>query len=380
MYFLQLSDPAHLQFPKATETLMSLNEFHRFSDLPKEIQIQIWECAVNPISGGHVQRFIISQPSVLYPERPLQPRYIRYPGYDRLNQTWRLALPWSSAEGTPNDSVYLLNNGLWRACRDSRSTLNKAFQTARDHQNQNTVNLESGSPSSTDRLQIAKYRLPNGENVRIKMRPDHDIYHVDPRGLYQIDWWQLKGYSFALGKSSFEGINVAVDYDPSMFDCFLQNSVMHFLREDVEASRGSLIDMVDLLYYQGNKTIWFIDHRLRQKTLPSVSPTEELVAPATQTEEARQTFRSTDVILTEVRNEDIEQRWTCEINKAIHQNSASVWDFFDIFCRECDGRLSIYDFENFKVLACQALPGKLYALRYKFSSPVRGRLVKNASR
>ena len=105
--------------------------FHHFRRLPVELRLLIWEFAVRPRGRGVHYFSIVDMRK--HSDNPLRQLAVPDPA-DEDEVTYAVSAPMvpSSPGGcswtTRNCSVYLWDAGLWTACRESRSVLEKRFQ------------------------------------------------------------------------------------------------------------------------------------------------------------------------------------------------------------------------------------------------------------
>ncbi|EXL90166.1 hypothetical protein FOIG_16567 [Fusarium odoratissimum NRRL 54006] len=108
-----------------------LDSFHCFRNLPVELQIEIWSSAARPAKAG-VQIFSLSSghrsqphedgaPEVPWadsyyltaPKWAFGPQSSRFNGFDEITASWT----------KNNFSTYLIDSGLWSACRQSHRVM-----------------------------------------------------------------------------------------------------------------------------------------------------------------------------------------------------------------------------------------------------------------
>ncbi|KAF9771629.1 hypothetical protein IL306_010725 [Fusarium sp. DS 682] len=89
---------------------MPPSTFHPFSRLPVELRLQIWNAACLPSKPYH---------------RGLQYVNVRDDQVMPLSCNWSLALDHQEPQAKTNKSAYLIDGGLWRACKESREVIIK---------------------------------------------------------------------------------------------------------------------------------------------------------------------------------------------------------------------------------------------------------------
>ncbi|KAG5766059.1 hypothetical protein H9Q72_005852 [Fusarium xylarioides] len=312
---------------------MAPDTFPKFLQLPKEIQILIWEAAVRPVPGDrHVHRFCIADYRVLQPTpiKPIQGGFLRLLRtkkfeYESVNiaSGLSLAVPTDDVAGNPNDSVYLTDSFLWTFCKESRQAMERRFA-------RNEWWSHVKSPFHPERTaepgryigqkgaaHTASYQDNEGTVKHITMDFDNDLIHFDPRWLGSVDWWHISPSVFLslFGERpshersgfSFIGSNIAMDYDPSIMD-ILKNRRVHYNQRGLRMTRGAFQDMIIYLLDVAKATIWYIDYSLIQAQHTPRS-SEEGVGRQDSVYATKEVFRSNDFVYTEVKREDIGTSW-----------------------------------------------------------------------
>ncbi|KAM5349929.1 hypothetical protein ACJ41O_006434 [Fusarium nematophilum] len=365
-------------------------DFHLFPSLPKEIQDLIWDAAVRPVPGSrHVHRFLLVDHYFNFynpasTRNPFPGDFVRFGRQEAPLRGFSLVVPWCALDGSPNDSVYALDSGLWMTCTASRAAMNRRFQKNEwwsqiAEQNDGEFFAPKGTYSDVcDIPHSALYIDREKRTTYITIGPE-DLIHLDSRHLDSVDWFHhyagdhvpLIDYKYekpAVKGPSFLGLNIAVDYDPRMLDT-LAGRPVHYCRRDLGMSSMSLVDMVDVLHESAKRTLWFIDYRLAPlspstKASVSTGSTEKDSPGAPESQSAsnkrqqRQAFYSGESMLIEVKREEM-PFWT--INTAGEEPEAgkrSVFEFFDLLVQESNGRLDIEDSDRLRVLSCQSASGQ----------------------
>lgn len=355
--------------------------FPQFADLPKEIQILIWEAAVRPVPGDrHVHRLSIAGFLLRHTNRKhlqLQRTENLADGSSRSFSCTSLTIPTDDVDGNPNDSVYLSDSALWTICKESRSAMQKRFT-----KNEWWSNIKSSyHPKRTaepgrylyqeDATHTASYKDQDGVVHHITIGHEKDLIHLGPRylcNIENIDWFHLSNDIFHLPafdrrstadsvvKPSFLGENIALDYDQSIYDKYMTKE-MHYREKGLEMPSVHFLDMCMFLTSTAKRTIWFIDYGL----IPAQSVAETndtgLHDPLNGGEDVavREVFRSGDCIYTEVKREDIGPLWrVSDYDKAYDGDDHHVFEMFSIF----QGPWEMEDPSKLRVLACQAAPGR----------------------
>ncbi|KAF4956066.1 hypothetical protein FGADI_4091 [Fusarium gaditjirri] len=358
---------------------MTLDTFLKFLQLPKEIQILIWEAAVRPVPGDrHVHRFYIADYRVLQPT-PMKPiqggflRLLRTKGFGcesvNIASGLSLAVPIDDIAGNPNDSVYLTDSSLWTVCKDSRQAMERRFTRNEwwSHVKSSFHPKRTATPGQyigrKGAAHTASYQDNDGVVKHITIDFDNDLIHFDPRWLSWVDWWHISPSVFLslfdespsherLG-FSFIGSNIAMDYDPSVLDT-LRSRTVHSKRIGLEMSRGDFQDMISYLLDVAKLTIWYIDYSLIQaQHTPRISD-EGRGKLNHQTKDdvhsTREVFRSAHFIYTEVKRGDIGTSWVVSNDG---DRPETAFDMFDILSTD-NNNLS-----HLRVLACEPVAGRM---------------------
>ncbi|KAK1749794.1 hypothetical protein QBC47DRAFT_354527 [Echria macrotheca] len=281
-------DPTSLRGPEdSIERKPPATTFHYFLWLPFEIREIIWKFAVRPaVPGAHVfsvwqESCASSQPKEMSSEFPAL-----HPINPANPPTWRLGAPRCLSttatftrdvmEATPpswlrdNPSAYLIDSGLWSACRESRRVLEQAFRRPEHHGKdewgitKSVMDEEAGD--NKNRFWYGKgwnekgyFALPGvtsfaaragGESRFFSVMPARDLFILQPSDL--SEWLRTGSLPFALGWCD----QVALEYDPS-WEAVLQE----YPGQDIIRDIGD-----KLLRYVAQEnyveTFWIIDYRI----------------------------------------------------------------------------------------------------------------------
>ena len=385
---------------------MAPDTFPKFLDLPKEIQMLIWEAAVRPVPGDrHVHRFFIADYHLKHPA-PL--RNIKAPflnllrvknhAYASLNHSTglSLAIPKDDVDGNPNDSVYLSDSSLWTVCKESRQAMERRFDKNEWWSKEKTPfhpkrSAEPGQYLGEEGVtHTASYR-DDGSVKHITIDYQRDLIHLDPRYLRDVDWRQNPNENNFLPifdhrpehsptvKLSFVGDNIALDFDQSMYDELgrfgqpiydeLGGMKRHFQQKSLQMYHSSVTDMMWILTNTLQRRVWFIDYAL----VPAAenfgrNSDEEGTNPQGELPVARKIFRSDDYIYTEVRLEDIGPLWYSDYHKAYDGENNHA---FSPFLEYLTDLLNV-EHASLGVLACQPAPGRSVRQRKPWSKRCHG--------
>lgn len=241
--------------------------FDRFSDLPRELRDQIWSFALRTARPG-VQIFrlynsykddharahdVVSLDCCFDGHRFAAPLWNRY--FDNIDT--------KCSDG--NLSTYLIDGGLWTACKESRLIIEKHFQSSewnyqRKYQRKKLVRKECRHLLD---MPATSYFCCNGGNAPhyFTVFPHQDLFVLQPESLDNIDW-DCINFDIPIGSTvqGFQGIrHLAIEYNPEW-------GVQLSKAEPHEAD----VPIVQTLIQAAFNTdyvwkIWFIDHNLKRK-------------------------------------------------------------------------------------------------------------------
>ncbi|OJJ54217.1 hypothetical protein ASPSYDRAFT_93979 [Aspergillus sydowii CBS 593.65] len=331
---------------------MPANNIHRtrgfslFTQLPVEIQDQIWDIAARPFAGnGQLHTFFAADHYCKQDIEALRvgSDSLRFgPGGTVKERSFNLLVPWDDTDGHSNTSAYNAIRGLWTACRASRKALER--QNPKNEWWSDIPGPESECPprnagpgeylNHADASHTASYIDRGGKVQHITISPDKDIVHIAvPPGRDLVDWfYHYAGDHVPLlderhearnaeARPSFVGMNVALDFEPKWLSW----------------APAYLTDTLAVLHDNAKRKVWFIDRRLRRRQLVSGWPGD------------LQTFHSCGYVFTEVR-ESQQHLWEMEGESP----GPSVFEFFVPMAREQE-RLEL-ESTRLGILACEPDP------------------------
>jgi hypothetical protein len=194
---------------------MAPQTFHYFSTLPKADRELIWALAIRPERpSAHVftlynakentERLLLSQYTAGHPTKPgyalAAPPIGRLEDGKDENDNHEHQFSWDRG----NRSAYMIDAGLWTACRESRAVIERRFQVV-EYQTLATTWLFSSA-----------------EPQRCLMDPDADLFFIRPLNPETTDWDSMSGLPLSTGERSVEGavyhVALASDIIPSTWD------------------------------------------------------------------------------------------------------------------------------------------------------------------
>lgn len=322
--------------------------FHLFPSLPPELQDHIWSLAVRPLPGpNHIHTFYLADHYVnkATVSNNYQADFLHFnPG----RHGWTLGVPREA-----NRSAYRLDSGLRRACRQSRKALmnyfgsNKYWAAGLDgFQPSPLAEIDicdepgKPAPSISPNAHTGVYIDTNNKKQYITIRPKTDLVHIlDPVGHYWFhqyagDYVPLfdapaRGWGSGQGGPGFVGQNVAVDFEPDW----------------AEGISGPLADMLDVLYTDAVRTVWFVDYRLRRRDTQDGGDVGSTHTADTGSE--GMVFYGWGFRLVEVKRQ--------QLGLWLEPGSKTAFDLFDRFERDTNGRLEVDDPDRLGVLAVESV-------------------------
>ena len=139
-------------------------EFHSFNQLPYQLRDKIWKLVLRPLDRAGAHFFNVE-------EREKQEDIGSFQQHDISITSLRMASPYwlhTCVGDTPkrNRSIYMVDSGLWTACKESRELMKKTFRP--EISNHSTTgfcisssladSLSSGSPSFSSENAITVQR------------------------------------------------------------------------------------------------------------------------------------------------------------------------------------------------------------------------------
>ena len=223
----------------AVKPLMAPQTFHYFSTLPKADRELIWALAIRPKRpSAHVFTLYMdvddTEPSLL------SQYWLHDSGF-----TTNLAAPQVPTSDDDNQerqfswvkdncSTYLIDYGLWAACRESRAAMEKRFKVTE--------------------APVTSYFFSGDEWQRCLTYPETDLFLLHPLDPGTLVWECTYGFPFhnRSESSEREAIHIALNYDLRE-DCWCDGPGTKCVTEAV---------VHGLLYAD---QLWFVDYSLRRR-------------------------------------------------------------------------------------------------------------------
>ena len=250
-------------------------EFHFFPFLPWELRNQIWKLAIRPaLPGAHVFRFSDAGAS-----EQDGPDHESSDDDNSYISKSRLAAPQCLPKGVDfspaaqaaapiswtlnNPSTYLIDSGLWTACKESLLVIEKEFQVRARARRQKVWSL---SEMESFRKKGGRFTLPetfthaacHGSRRRyLTVFPDQDLFILQPCDVTALnwklvresipswtykpkykEWWQISAINRVEGER-----HMALEYNPAW------DKVWGYDHAKDKVARGAVQDLIDDLAF-----------------------------------------------------------------------------------------------------------------------------------
>ncbi|KAI1850141.1 hypothetical protein JX266_004520 [Neoarthrinium moseri] len=248
-------------------------EFRLFPHLPMELRDMIWDMAIRPAKpSAHFFSFTVDDIDREH-GTPVDEQFIklRYPLQGPCESLLGAPAPYQSREISwteGNPSAYLLDSGLWTACKASRARLELHLQLdwwKEDRQLVQRIKDRRPSwPNRPDKVQTTGFKpftshfQSKSELHQFVVHPHRDLICIQPRGhptLHRIDFdWNFYNLPFFLSAQRTGVLgNLALELDVDWLKSAL-------IQESSGAFQGlvSLLEMTSCI-----RKLWFIDYRIR---------------------------------------------------------------------------------------------------------------------
>jgi hypothetical protein len=274
----------------AVKPLMAPQTFHYFSTLPEADRELIWALAIRPKRfGAHfftiptglddAECSLLSQYRLHHPEVGSDLAAPQVPTSDDDNPERQLS--WVK----DNRSTYLMDYGLWAACRESRAAMEERYKVAgrRMMPEKDDHEIVKGSvrryvPGPLD----TSYFFSGGEWQRCLTYPKTDLFLLRPLDPGTFDWEYIYGFPFYNRTKSSENDAVHIALECDIVDTWSRHGPGATLA--IEAVAGGL---------PYTDKLWFVDYSLRRRQRAGIPPPQN-----------RYEFHGNGCILTEVRDGD----------------------------------------------------------------------------
>ncbi|KAH7195972.1 hypothetical protein DER44DRAFT_675173 [Fusarium oxysporum] len=236
--------------------------FHLFPFLPRELRDEIWAFAIRPHRRG-VQIFRVHNSAAEADIGPQRASRV----LDEVNNSWHFGAPlesryYKSLDGSPNKNVsaYMIDSGLWTACKESRRVIRKHFA---EHSN---------NPWGPSGRALVSYC--SGSNpFYISIWPDSDLITLQPDNFFPTSWSRIKTLACTSSPSVYPlefCRDIGIDYDPAWADT---NWVYDF-----SPGVDDMTSYVAVLFRSfPRRRLWLVDTNLKRKPGASSSHDSQTV-------------------------------------------------------------------------------------------------------
>jgi len=291
---------------------MEQKTFHPFPRLPKELRDVIWDFAIRPKRpSAHV--FTAFESSVDAEWSQLSQYAVTHPWARRCN----LAAPQSRNSTDQqrrlswvqdNLSAYIIDSGLWRACKESREAVERRFRTAEWDKRRDEMTSQRYWSDPPDCPGVLGF-TSKGEQRTCLTYPKSDLYLLQVFNANTLYWRYIARIPIFDRVQRFHVSHFALQFDPGWLTTDYGPGGLYWGTEKpvgcaIQAATDDL-DWVD--------NLWFVDHRIRRR--PG--------APSSTAK--RHEFWGNGCKFTEVRESDNEWEFS-------HDND--IWEFLDDLGRE----------------------------------------------
>ncbi|KAH7240369.1 uncharacterized protein BKA55DRAFT_542955 [Fusarium redolens] len=224
--------------------------FHLFPFLPQELRDEIWAFALRSHHRG-VQIFRVHKSTVVV--RPGD-RNIA-PMLDERNNSWHFAAPleskyYKSLDESPNKNVstYMIDSGLWTACKESRRVIRKRFAK------------HSNNPWGPPRRAIVSY-CSGSSPFCLSIWPGSDLIILQPDDFFPTSWSRIVGLAYTPGPYVYpldSCREIGIEYDPEWGDGLPAYGSSW-------GSRNMTLAIAHLFSSSPRHRLWLVDTNLKRK-------------------------------------------------------------------------------------------------------------------
>ncbi|KAF5561968.1 hypothetical protein FPHYL_5908 [Fusarium phyllophilum] len=234
-------------------------EFKRFSELPRELRDQIWSMAIRDdrpgvhIFGQYDKRNdnVTEGHSLMRGDWPSDtwaaPSWRRY--FENLNEDY----------SDENISTYLIDGGLWTACRESRLVMERRFEQSKRKIYQR---CDSEWASRGELFNKATTGYFDGSPLHgVTVFPRRDLFVLQAEDLSKVDWdWVAFEAALAYPKEDFGGVqHIAIEYDPKWWEEISDKKYVS-AGTNIRALIDAAFELNDT-----SSTLWILDRTLKRK-------------------------------------------------------------------------------------------------------------------
>ncbi|KAK7416730.1 hypothetical protein QQX98_005056 [Neonectria punicea] len=195
---------------------MATSTFHHFPELPRELRDLIWAHAVRPARpGAHFFTLFDAKNKAearrLHEHAVLRddPKWCNLAA-PRCNELEPRTPSWTAS----NPSAYLIDGGLWTACKESREVMEKHFDTVAWRQ-KCCAYLDVWFTKDRPNAPATGAFTSNGNTQYFTMYPKTDLFCLQPHDVDTINWDDLTVYvPIFHWRYGFQVKHIALEFDP----------------------------------------------------------------------------------------------------------------------------------------------------------------------
>ncbi|RSL42164.1 hypothetical protein CEP54_015580 [Fusarium duplospermum] len=224
--------------------------FHCFNQLPWELKNMIWNFALRPSRPG-VQIFNLHNRETDGPVENEMDVAV-HDSYPYSN--YRIAVP--NCDNN-NPSTYLLDGGLWTACKESRLVMERRYKSPRGSC-QMVKNMQDKQP---DAPATGYFKDHDGGSRYFTVLPRQDLFLFQLNNPATIDWeWLNEEIPLGSSTCGYRGRrNIALEYKPEWGLQLGKNMAFLHTLAIVKTFVRMAIDSESYVF------IWIVDYNLKRK-------------------------------------------------------------------------------------------------------------------
>lgn len=297
--------------------------FDRFRELPRELRDQMWKFAIRTSQPGeHIFRICNTFKDRYTGARDLASRFRAFPKHRFAERLERRCFDRIDANFSKKTvSTYLLDGGLWTACKESRLIMEKHFRSSEwDHWRRHRTREwhPTDTPGGFD-MPATGYFSPSGGRPHLcTVLPHQDLFVLQPACLETLEWDRInRDIPIGSTKKGFNGLeHIAIEYN-TKWAAQSRGATRY------EELRPALLKLFVFSGFFGIfGKLWIIDHSLKQKKDASVF--EENTSGVNTN-----AFYASDRKFLEVKWESSLDDWECAKQEDYYDSSISLLRLMD---------------------------------------------------
>ncbi|KAF4338874.1 hypothetical protein FBEOM_7225 [Fusarium beomiforme] len=299
------------------------DSFHCFRNLPVEIQTEIWSSAVRPAEAG-VQIFSLSSGHRSQSHEGDAPESPWSDGYYLAAPKWAFgpksgrfgASNVTTASWTKNNpSTYLIDSGLWTACRQSHRVMRDILSPTKPMAIRTKVRCDRSN------VEVEAPESHSSQQHNIIVSPSQDLFILQPE---DSDMFSRFLFEDVIENNTTQGLlqiqQVGWQYHPSWASSLHESTWIRSL----ETLCGYIVYGVR---FRGLETLWLINYRIKRKHWVSSKAEFDGTNP--------KTFKTDGFQLIEVEiNDDIRSSEQLSWDEVVERGDLYTLDDFLAFVRQ----------------------------------------------